>query len=269
MTISYGSLPTPAVASNKEQNSVTTASCALLHQLFCAKQHLLQKYGEKAVAQHGEKLKVDFGALWRLWISAGLDPSTGDVICILDALDECRQPDRDMLIRELERFYMNCGERRQAGSKLKFLVTSRPYGDIERRFGKLTHRYPTIRLAADDEWRKISDEIKIVIEAKVSEIVEERGLSEEIRETLKSRLSKIPNTTYLWLHLTLEVLRDCLGQTKTKLLRRLDELPESVEQAYKEILRRCDSSNERDGRRLLEIVIAAQRPLELSEIDVA
>lgn len=43
--------------------------------------------------------------------------------------------------------------------KIKFLVT-------KRRFAKLTQQYQTIRLAADEEWRKISDEIKIVFDAK-------------------------------------------------------------------------------------------------------
>lgn len=77
------------------------------------------------------------------------------------------------------------------------------------------------------------------MKAKVDEIVEERGLTDEVREALKSRFSKVHNTTYLGLYLTLEALRDCLGQTKTKLLRRIDELPENVEEAYENILRRC------------------------------
>ncbi|KAJ5099482.1 hypothetical protein N7532_006483 [Penicillium argentinense] len=67
----------------------------------------------------------------------------------------------------------------------------------------------------------------------------------------------------------MEVLRDCLGQMESKLLRKIKELPESVEQAYEIILRRCHQQNRQDGRRLLNIIVAAQRPLKVSEIDVA
>ncbi|CAG7980422.1 unnamed protein product [Penicillium salamii] len=253
---------------NEEQNNTATAICALLHQLFCAQPDLFQKHAEDPVRQHGEKIKEDFSSLWQLWISATF-ASTRDVICILDALDECRHPDRDRLIKELERFYTRSQERGQTKSRVKFLVTSRPYGDIEWGFGELTHRYPTIRLAADDEWKKISEEIQVVMEAKVDEIVEKRRLSNQIRKGLKRRFAQIPSRTYLWLYLTLDVLKTCLGQTEKKLLRRINELPKNVEQAYEEILQRCDDENKEDGRRLLEIVVAAPRPLTLSEIDVA
>ncbi|CAI7663419.1 unnamed protein product [Penicillium glandicola] len=254
---------------NEEQNSIATAICALLHQLFYGRHDVFQKHAENLVRQHGERLKVDSGTLWQLWLSATSDPSVGDVICILDALDECGQADRDRLIQHLEQFYTTPRKEPHVGPKLKFLVTSRPYGNIERGFSQLTNRYPTIRLAADDESQAISEEINVVMQARVDEIAEKRHLSDEIRTALKHRFSEIPNRTYLWLHLTLDVIEGSLGLTKTKLFQRIDELPTTVEQAYEEILQRCDRDNLRDGRRLLELIVAAKRPLTVAEIDIA
>lgn len=114
----------------------------------------------------------------------------------------------------------------------------------------------------------MSHEIGIVMNTKVDEIVEEKGLTDEIREALKWRSSETQNTTYLWLHLMLEELRDFFDQTKNKLLQRIDKLPESVENAYENILQRC-IHNKRHGTHLLEIIVAAYRPLYLSEIDAA
>jgi hypothetical protein len=68
----------------------------------------------------------------------------------MDALDECRQHNRDRLIQELERFYQMCQKGQNGHLKIKFLVTSRPYGDIERRFGKMTRQFPSIRPAGED-----------------------------------------------------------------------------------------------------------------------
>ncbi|KAJ5683416.1 ankyrin [Penicillium macrosclerotiorum] len=256
---------------NEEQDNLATAICALLHQLFYDQNSLFQKHAELQVRQHKDKLKLDSSALWDLWISAASD-STKDVICIIDALDECRQPDRNQLLEKLERFYLTSSEGKRVGaknSKLKFIVTSRPYGDIEWGFAKIINRDPKIQLAAESKVHIISQEINVVMEAKVDEIVDKRHLDDEIRTALKDRFSEIPNSTYLWLHITLDSLKSRLGSTKRKLLQQINELPRSVEQAYEDILRRCDEENEADGRRLLEIIVAARRPLKLSEIDIA
>ncbi|CAI7613125.1 unnamed protein product [Penicillium pancosmium] len=254
---------------NEEQNSGATAICALLHQIFCAKIYLFQKHAQRVIYQEAEWLKRNFESLWKLLHTVALDPSSGDIICVIDALDECRQPDRNRLIEELERAYQISRERPNGEFKIKFLVTSRPYGDIERRFGKMTRQCPSIHLSGEGEWSFISREIDMVMNARVDEIVFERDLADCIGDALKHRLSEVQNRTYLWLHLTLDFLRDFHGHTKAKLLRGIDKLPDSVDHAYEKILHRCNSRYQGEGKRLLEIIVAAHRPLTISEIDVA
>jgi hypothetical protein len=250
---------------NQEQDHAAAAICAVLHQLFCAREDLFQKHAKKVVEQNGDYLKADFDALWQLLLSAVSDPSAGKVICILDALDECREPDRGELIQKLELFYTNFQEERVIGSHTKFIVTSRPYVDIKRRFAKLVTRFGNIRLSGEKNWRAIGVEINMVMNAEVDDIARENDLSDQIREAIKCRFSEIENTTYLWLDLTLKMVRRNLGQTKKKLLKQINELPPDVDAAYEKILERC---SRQEGRRLLKIIVAAQRPLRLSEIDV-
>ncbi|OCK93014.1 uncharacterized protein K441DRAFT_613744 [Cenococcum geophilum 1.58] len=251
---------------NDEQDNVTTALCALLHQFFCAHENLLKRHAALAAKKCGQTLRNEFEELWHVLISAARDPSAGYVICILDALDECRQPDRDKLIVQLESFYSSALGTLKLESKLKFLVTSRPYDEIERRFRILTRQVPTIRLAGEEESGKISREIGAVIEAKVKEIAEELDLDEDVQSSLHDRLCEIPNRTYLWLHLILDEIKNALGQTKKKLLKVVDTLPKTVEEAYEKILAKC---KQKEAKRVLQIIVAAQRPLTLREIDVA
>ncbi|KAF1835671.1 hypothetical protein BDW02DRAFT_629345 [Decorospora gaudefroyi] len=251
---------------NDEQNNATAALCALLHQLFCTHDDLLQKHIVSSVKKCEHALKNDFEELWQVFTSAATDQAAGDVICVLDALDECRQSDRDKLITYLERFYRRSVDKSNRGSKLKFLVTSRPYNEIERGFSRLTRNIPTVRLAGEDESEKISQEIAIVIEAKVRDIAEKRKLKDNVRLSLQKRLCEIPNRTYLWLHLTLDEVEKARGKTGKKLLDVINKPPRTVEEAYEKILGRCE---EEDARKLLQIIVAAQRPLTLSEIDVA
>jgi hypothetical protein len=216
---------------NQEQNSVATAICAPLHQVFCAKTDLSKKHAQQAIVEEKERLKSNLESLWKALMSVALDPSSGDVICVMDALDECRQHDRDRVIQELERFYQMCKKGQNGDIKMKFHVTSRPYSDIERRFGKMTRQFPSIRLAGEEEWEDISHEIDMVINARVDEFVIERDLADDIGNALKRRLSDAQNRTYLWLHLILDSLQDFHGHTKSKILREIDNLPDPVDQA--------------------------------------
>ena len=253
---------------NEEQNNTATALCALLHQFFLKNEHLFHKQIVSAIEKYGEALKGSFEELWRTFVSAATDPSAGNVVCILDALDECQEADRYKLITRLEDFYGRYIDEPKRQSKLKFLVTSRPYSDIEYGFSKLTRDVPTIRLAGEEESEKISQEIGIVIEAKVKEIAERCRLNDHLRSSLRTRLCEIPNRTYLWLHLTLDEIRSKIlrGKTEKRLLAIIDTLSGTVEEAYEKILAACD---QKEARRILQIIVAARRPLTVTEIDVA
>ena len=251
---------------NEEQNGTPGAICALLHQLFRSKKSLFSKYAVPAIKENGERLKIEFEELWRLLMAAATDLEGSKIVCVLDALDECQQDDRDKLIRKLEEFYQAPARHSRTGPSLKFLVTSRPYRQIELRFFTLTKCVPTIRLAGEEESDAISGEINVVIKAKVQQIGEELGLSETVQSCLEKRLSEISHRTYLWLRLIWDELRNALSKTEKKLLKVIDELPTTVEEAYEMLLGKCVKKEE--ARKILHIIVAAQRPLTLREMDV-
>ena len=61
----------------------------------------------------------------------------------------------------------------------------------------------------------------------------------------------------------LEVLRDCLPPS---VRRTLDELPESLDETYKRILKEIKKPNRDHARRLLSCLVAAVRPLQVEEL---
>ena len=66
----------------------------------------------------------------------------------------------------------------------------------------------------------ISREIGIVMSSTLKTIAEDLGLDEETHLFLHSQLEKIPNRTYLWLHLVLDEIRNSFAQTGAKLSRK-------------------------------------------------
>ncbi len=84
---------------------------------------------------------------------ATLDTDAGDIICIIDALNECEELGRVDLIQALDGYYSNLINNQEQHTRLKFRITNRSYVYIERDFESLTSKYPTIRLAGEERNR--------------------------------------------------------------------------------------------------------------------
>ncbi|OAL17683.1 hypothetical protein AYO22_11398 [Fonsecaea multimorphosa] len=152
---------------SEDQKTAANALCAILRQLFLEKPDLLQ---ESILAEFQTKKDThvsSFSDLWNTLLSVAADPNAGEIVCILDALDECQDRDRSRLIQALTELYST-----NYLSNLKFLLTSRPYGHIGREFRELENLLPSIHLRGenDDEIQKISLEIDLVIRSRVEDI---------------------------------------------------------------------------------------------------
>jgi hypothetical protein len=249
----------------KPQNDARTALCALLHQLFSDHASIYTNVALPFIKLHGKGLISDFESLWNLLLLASTDSAAQSVVIILDALDECKEEQREPLIEKLSNFYsLQCSVKQ---SPVKFLLTSRPYDNIERAFLSLTNQVPTIRLRGEDMSDIISQEINVVMNNKLNEISGFRSLTTDVQEALRSRLSENPNRTYLWLSLIWKELEVIISSNKETLLDAVDKLPRSVEDAYEGILAKCSAKNADMSRKIFQILIAAQRPLKVCDFD--
>ncbi|KAJ5371988.1 hypothetical protein N7517_003994 [Penicillium concentricum] len=252
---------------NEDQTSVTTALSALLHQLFSQRNSLIQ-HAMKDYRAEGSKLLQLFQKLWNILLKAASDPKAGEIICILDGLDECAENGRYQIIDVLSAFYKQAISE-ERGSRLKFLVTSRPYYDIQRRFADLTHNFPTIRLAGEQESEAIGREIDRVIKWKLSRLALELRLNATEQATLETELLSMTHRTYLWATLVFDILYRTIRPTSRKLKDIVRSLPPTVDKAYEAILSRIDDAERPQARKLLSIVVASSRPLTLQELNVA
>ncbi|RYP53766.1 hypothetical protein DL768_001366 [Monosporascus sp. mg162] len=222
---------------------------------------ILEKFQDK-----GATLLTSFGDLWDILISATTGHKKWEVVCILDALDECETLGRNQLIDTLSKFSSRTTTYAPA---LKFLLTSRPYVDIKRRFRHLECHLPTIHLKGENEEEitKISHEIDMVIRSRVMDISRMLELGLEEQNVLVEELTLVQNRTYLWVHLVFDEIQDGILLTPGKIRSEVRNIPRTVSEAYNRIL-----SKSRDislARKLLHIVVAAARPLTLLEMAVA
>ena len=246
------------------RTSEADALSAILHQLFSrqATGHLI-RYALSAHKNFGHSLSRNPSELWRILMDCTKSVDAGEIICVLDALDECDVASRNQIINRLGSFYF----REQNMSKLKFLITSRPYDDLEASFRRFSATATYIRFDGDDKHRDISHEISLVIDSRLGELA--CNLSPDDRRKISERLKSMENRTYLWLHLTFSIIeQDPSGYGRRSTIEDLlSDLPTQISGAYENILSR--SKNERTTELLLQIILIATRPLTLDEANIS
>ena len=243
----------------------TDALSALLHQLFESKD--LIKHAVPRFRSYGKKLRDEFSELWEILVKSAKDPEAGEIICVLDALDECQEDVRNQFIGRLVDFFSDGDICQDRSSKLKFLVTSRPYDDLEEKFQRLSDVSTYMRLDGDEKSQMIGQEINLVIDAKIPHIT--GGFNDGDRELISNRLKRMDNRTYLWLFLTIDIIEKSPSRfrRRTDIETLLSDLPSKISDAYERILTR--SEDEDKARILLELIVAATRPLTLEEANMA
>ncbi|KAK7995064.1 hypothetical protein PG990_013837 [Apiospora arundinis] len=246
-----------------DQRTVETALCCILHQLFVQKPDLLLDKFLDEYREDGDQICSSFGDLWRILTKAADHHKEGEIICILDALDECVE--HKSLAAGLTQLF----SQENGASTLNFLVTSRPYRNIGRGFQDLEDSQPTIHLSGDnpDEVDKIAQEINLVIDRRIEELSKIHHLSMDEIYFLRQETTAISHRTYLWVHLIFPILEDDVFLSRAEMRARIHTLPRTVNEAYDRILRKsCDPDK---ARKILQIIVAADRPLSLTEMAAA
>jgi len=247
------------------QCDIRHALCALLHQLFSQRPSLI-RHAMEVKDKDGPELIYVPEKLWEILQSASRDEEAGQVICVLDALDECDESDRKKLTQLVKsHFHMNSSTR----GKLKMLLTSRPYGHVTSSFDEMAESFPNMRIPGEDESPKIAEEINAVIRYRVRKFEQNRRLKEGSLEYLEKRLVQIEHRTYLWLYLVFGYLENHLIKWTEKAMKKevFDNVPVSFDNAYEKILEK--SRDKEKAMKVFKILLTAYRPLTVEEMQIA
>jgi len=191
------------------------------------------------------------------------DPLAGSVIVVLDALDECADVELDNLAQNLARQFCDG----QTGyENLRYLLTSRPYEQIISSLRALSRTFPHVRIPGEGE--KESDTISQEVNVVVKHRVDRMGFPTHVKGAIERKLLEVPHRTYLWVYLVFDHLkRGNFKKTGAALERAIATLPRNVNDAYEQILSK--STDPTLARKALCMVLAAKRPLSISEMNAA
>ncbi|KAK6956941.1 hypothetical protein Daesc_002223 [Daldinia eschscholtzii] len=249
----------------EEQRSMTVAMCCIVRQIINQRPNLLSKRIIEKFESRGT-LTSSFQGLWEILIDLTKSQVGGEIICIMDAFDECDEEGRSQLIEALSKSRMLHIPGSHTGV-LKFILTNRPDSTVWRGFQRLKEWIPIIEVTGESRADLISQEVKVFIGENLKNIGSRLELSESEQKLLRKQFTTVPHRTYLWANLVFKAIRDAVDITQDELQQYVRTLPRTVEEAYDKIL--CRSNNPTQAKRLLGILIAATRPLSLSEMAVA
>ncbi|KAK6348438.1 hypothetical protein TWF718_006232 [Orbilia javanica] len=254
----------------EDQRSFTTALCCILSQLFRTEPTLLSRtiVEQLEIIGRGYRFGGSFDRLWDVLLTAAEDKDGGEIICVLDAIDECKSDERARFIRKLHELYST-----ETKSNLKFFFTSRPSLEIESGLlSPMMYGRPLIHIRGedDDELKKISREVNIFTNAGVGYIGQKLELTKIEQTLLSKRLKEIPNSTFLWVRIVQDFIEKDIGSGISTTMATLD-LPKTLYEAYERIL---STSQGHDFwkvklKSLLHIIIAAEQPLTLRQTMLA
>ena len=219
--------------------------------------------------KNGERIRQEVDELWRVFIKASSANVSYKTIYIFDALDECLETDQRQSIEKLQTFYCEATSSTTEEACLKFLVTSRPYDHIQDHFRAITESFPHIHIKGEEQNDQIHKEINKVVQIRVRELAVSVPLSPELHRRIEQQLLRMEHRTYLWLHLAIDNIRttfkDRLRPTEDSIIL----IPPSVNIAYEKILCRVPSDLMDRVKKILEIIVAARRPLTIEEMAMA
>ncbi|KAF3034655.1 hypothetical protein E8E12_000551 [Didymella heteroderae] len=255
---------------DQDQNTVRQALCALLHQLFCSKPTLI-RHAMDRFDKEGEGLINSVSSLSSIFNKIVHDPEAGSITMVVDALDECFGSDESSqsklrdLLQDIDR---QCRKSRRDKGRLKYILTSRPYERILSVFRTFSDESSCIRIPGEDESATISREVDLFIKYRVEELAREKDLKPQLKDTLERQLVQVAHRTYLWVFLVIDFLRRTdFKRTERGIIDATKTLPINVNAAYSQMLSK--SNDDKIVHKALAIILAADRPLTLAEMNVA
>ncbi|RDW58766.1 hypothetical protein BP6252_13242 [Coleophoma cylindrospora] len=254
---------------NDDQDRLSIGLCAILHQIFSRQRQLIQ-YAMGTWENHEKTIQQETAELWRILLSASTH-SDSNIICVFDALDECRIDDQKLFISYLSAFYKMSCSTASKGQHLKILVTSRPYADIELGFKDIPPTLPAIRLSGEKENDAIRQEISLVLLERIQKLGQDYNLASNTINKLQAKVLAMEHRTYLWLHLALEGINQIYKHSlqPDKDSEALELLPSNVEDAYEKILQRVQTQDHEKVRLIFQIIVGSKRPMTVTELALA
>ncbi|KAK0742692.1 hypothetical protein B0T18DRAFT_305669, partial [Schizothecium vesticola] len=237
---------------------------SILHQLVADRPSLVRRYFGSCFKSRGTAAAKELITLWDLFVAVCRDKECPPLVVIIDALDECEERTRSRLLSSIANLYSDRSMNSEQSS-VKMLITSRPEISIADTLEALEE----VRLKAEDETESISKDVVLVAKERLRATLQRFNPPAHAVQALTDRLTRQAGHTFLWVSLMLQMIERSAEASEESLSHILVDLPDGLDGVYEKILARTQGRNRQKARTILQVVVAASRPLNLAELNFA
>jgi len=232
----------------------------LIYQIVYRRRKLLRLV-RKASDLQGVQLFSRFDALWDLFVDITRHEKAGSINVVIDAIDECEEQVQIMIVERISKLLKS-----DVPPPIKFFITSRPNSPAIHALQETFVRYNRLRL--EENQGAVSEDIRLVIRQRLELFVKRGRCDATTRSRLETLLLKNADQTFLWVSLTLELLERRRLLLPADLQKIAQRLPPNLTILYDGFLNSIPPEDRNIAGKLLRIIVASARPLNLDEIRI-
>jgi hypothetical protein len=244
-------------ATDSRINSATAVLRGLLYMLM-QQQPSLASHVRKNHDHAGKSLFEDANAwvaLSEIFADVLQDPSLSTTYLIIDALDEC--------VTDLPKLLAFIAKQSSASSRVKWIVSSRNWPDIEEELERAEHK---TRLSLELNAESVAAAVKTFIQQKVCQLAQEKRYTPGVEDAVLQHLTLNANDTFLWVAL---VCQDLKTTPKWNVVKKLYQFPPGLDSLYKRMLQQIsESDSARICLQVLAVTAVLYRPVTVAELVV-
>ncbi|KAF4948995.1 hypothetical protein FGADI_9280 [Fusarium gaditjirri] len=189
-----------------------------------------------------------FQVLWDIFIGMLQDLRETQIICVLDALDECESNSLELLLTKLK-FDI-------PGLPIKFAILSHAApGALE----DLMNQYPRVSLDASLQ----VDALGQYIDSSLMALPWVDQLPTDVHNRVKELLQRRSQASYLLAHLALQSLQQFKS---SDMVAHLENLPQRLDDLYEWQLRQIETDQREFVLQVLKWCVLSERPMELTQL---
>lgn len=244
---------------------------ALIHQLLKVNPAGLPPQAEKHLTLTNPQSGLSLHSLCEIFraIVSSPDRKPCRIACVIDALDECETTSMAKTITLLSSLISPSNITTTTSppnntSWFKLALTSRHTHPIADLFRAL---HPTHLLPLANHTPHTTRDISTFIRFRCLRVQATTGCSDSVRRAVEKRLAARSGTTFLWIHLVLDLLERSTEATPAAFDATLGTVPDRLDGLYERILQR--SAAPEALLRVLGVLAASRRALTLEEVDLA
>lgn len=208
--------------------------------------------------RRSEFVSASFASLWNIFYNMVSDRYYRKVYCVLDALDECEDPDGEFCSRLARMSTQHERANAPTISTFKVFVSSRPAKrHIEKNFRRFS-RWDLYAKKQDLDYYMHSKLVELSV-----------GMSTEHMDHIAKRLVERIGRSFLWISVAIKELARIELPTIDKIDAVIDENPVELSHMYRRAIDQLKEKNDKDLLKMLLWVAYAKDTLRTSDLGVA